>query len=262
VSLQAQQPPVSQRAATQAASAQGGAPEIDAPSYVAQANAAAGQSALANASTPGETNAVRYQYVSSVASAGAGEYKPLTAVEKLDIFYRSTYSPFTFMSAAFDATLAQAQGDFRGYGGGVPGYGKRFGAMLADQEAGVFFGKFLFPWVLKQDPRYFRMQEGPLAKRAAYAVSRVFVTRKDSGGSTFNSSRILARLVVKALSNSYYPAERRGVWPTMRRTGDALISDAGMALAREFWPDLRDSILGKKLPKRMHDIGNSVVSDK
>jgi hypothetical protein len=188
-----------------------------------------------------------------------GTYHPLTPVQKLELFYRSTYSPFTFLSAAFDASLAQAQGDFRGYGGGLQGYGKRYGAVLADSEATAFFGKFLFPWMLKQDPRYFRMEEGPVGKRAFYAVTRVLVTRKDSGGNTFNSARILSRLVVKTLSNSYYPEERRGVWPTLRRTSNALISDAAMGLAKEFWPDVRDKLLRKRVPRRVNDLAESMV---
>jgi hypothetical protein len=97
-------------------------------------------------------------------------------------------------------------------------------------------------------------------KRALYAASRVFITRSDDGGSTFNSSRLLGRLVVKALSNSYYPPERRGVWPTMRRTANCLITDASMSLAKEFWPDVRDKLLGKRLPDKVEDVVDLVVT--
>ena len=198
--------------------------------------------------------------LAAVVPPAKADYRPLTPVEKLDIFYKSTYSPYTFLSAAFDAGLAHAAGDLRGYGGGVPGYGKRYGAMLANSEASIFFSKFFFPWIFKQDPRYFRMRDGAVPKRALYAVSRVFITRSDDGGSTFNSSRLLGRLVVKALSNSYYPSERRGVWPTMRRTANCLITDASMSLAKEFWPDVRDKLLGKRLPDKVENVVDLVVT--
>ena len=235
----------------------------DAPSHVRQlSELATTHPGALHAAGYAQDEAKSQHYVTATLTPAEAGYRPLTPVQKLDIFFRSTYSPFTFFSAAFDAGLAHAEGDFRGYGGGIQGYGKRFGAALADTEASVFFSKFLFPWVLKQDPRYFRMQEGPVVKRGAYAVSRVLITRSDSGKNTFNASRVFGRLVVKTLSNSYYPPERRGVWPTLRRTRDGLITDATMSLAREFWPDIRDKILGKHVPKRMKDIGDRVVQGK
>lgn len=235
----------------------------DAPSHVRQLSELRGSQPNAVHSAGYAQNMEGQQhYVNSTVGPAEAAYLPLTPVQKLDIFLKSTYSPFTFLSAAFDASLAHAEGDLRGYGGGMPGYGKRFGAMLADNEASVFFSKFFFPWIFKQDPRYFRMQEGPVAKRGLYAISRVVVTRTDSGGRAFNASRVLGRLVVKALSNSYYPPERRGVGATLRRTGNSLITDAGMSLAREFWPDIRDKLLGRRLPKRVNDLADKVVTGK
>lgn len=209
----------------------------------------------------GESALVGQQLTSNDVELPA-KYQPLTPAQKMDIFYRSTYDPFTFLSIAFDAGVAHAEGDFRGYGGGMSGYGKRFGAILADNETSIFFSKFLFPWMFKQDPRYFRMEKGPVAKRALYAISRVLVTRTDNGGSTFNSSTVLGRLAGRTLSNLYYPPERRGTWPTLRRTGDALISEATMALAREFWPDIRNSVFGRRLPRRVSGLADKMVTGK
>jgi hypothetical protein len=231
----------------------------DAPSHIRESaepsSVPASEEAEADL-TPGQ------HLLAAVVPPAKPDYRPLTPVEKLNIFYQSTYSPYTFLSAAFDAGLAQAEGDLRGYGGGLQGYGKRYGAHLANAEASIFFSKFLFPWIFKQDPRYFRMKEGPVPRRAVYAVSRVFITRSDDGRSTFNSSRLLGRLVSKTLSNSYYPPERRGVWPTMRRTVNGLITDASMALAREFWPDIRDELFGRRLPDKVEDVVDKVTGQK
>lgn len=234
---------------------------VDAPSHIREAGEASSQLSTVPASDHATTDLTPGQHLlAAVVPPAKSDYRPLTPVEKLDIFYKSTYSPYTFISAAFDATLAHAEGDLRGYGGGVQGYGKRYGAILADAEASIFFSKFLFPWMFKQDPRYFRMAEGPVPGRAVYAVSRVFITRADDGSSTINSSRLLGRLVVKTLSNSYYPPERRGVWPTLRRTANGLISDASMALAKEFWPDVRDKLFRKRLPEKVEDVVDLVVT--
>lgn len=234
---------------------------VDAPSHIREAEGASPQPPTAPAAEHAVADLTPGQHLlAAVVPPAKSDYRALTPVEKLDIFYKSTYSPYTFLSAAFDAGLAHAEGDLRGYGGGVPGYGKRYGAILADSEASIFFSKFFFPWILKQDPRYFRMKDGPLARRALYAVSRTVITRSDDGGSTFNSSRLLGRLVVKSLSNSYYPPERRGVWPTLRRTANGLVTDASMSLAREFWPDIRDKLLRKRLPDKVEDVVDLVVT--
>lgn len=55
-------------------------------------------------------------------------YVPLSRREKFDLFLRITCAPHTFFSAAFAASLAQAEGQWYEYGGGLPGWGKRFGA--------------------------------------------------------------------------------------------------------------------------------------
>ena len=42
----------------------------------------------------------------------------------------------------------------------MQGFGKRWGALIADQETKRFFETFLLPTLLHQDPRYFRMGAG------------------------------------------------------------------------------------------------------
>ena len=62
---------------------------------------------------------------------------PLTTHGKWRLFAKDTTDPFTFGWAAFEAALAQANNDFPGYGQGAAGYGKRFGAALADDVGGA-----------------------------------------------------------------------------------------------------------------------------
>ena len=55
---------------------------------------------------------------------GALAYTPLAARCKFSLFLRSTYSPYTFGSAGFGATWAQATGQWPHYGGGIAGLGE------------------------------------------------------------------------------------------------------------------------------------------
>jgi len=84
---------------------------------------------------------------------GSSKYVPLSTQGKFNIFFRSTYDVSTFFSAAFEGTLAQAEGQWPGYGGGFPGWGKRIGASLADTEARNFIQSFALCSLLHQDPR-------------------------------------------------------------------------------------------------------------
>jgi hypothetical protein len=166
-------------------------------------------------------------------------YHPLSSSEKFDLFLQRTSSPDIFLGATFDAGWAQLTNDWPGYGQGMQGFGKRWGAIIADREATSFFGSFLLPTLLHQDPRYFRLGAGqPLLRRLGYALSRVAVTRNDSGHDTFNSSLVMSTLLVKSLSNAYYPKQERGLSHTMNRFGGSLLGSAQTYVIREFLPDI------------------------
>jgi hypothetical protein len=169
---------------------------------------------------------------------------PLTARGKWRLFVKDTTDPFTFGWAAFEAGIAQANNDFPGYGQGAAGYGKRFGAGLADQVAGGFFGTYLFPSVLHQDPRYYRLGSGPFKKRLGHALIRPLLTHKDSGGRAFNWSGILGSIARSSLSNAYYPEGNRGVGDTFSRVAMSIPFSMIDELFNEFGPDLQKRISG------------------
>jgi hypothetical protein len=174
----------------------------------------------------------------------------LTRHDKIQHWLRRTYSPYTFAGVTFDATWAQMWGDWPQYGGGMQGWGKRFGATLADTETRTFFGQMLFPILLKQDPRFFRSQKKGLIPRAWYAGTRVLITRRDRDGNTFNSSEFLAVLATAAVQNSYYPSRDKGFTETMSRFIGGIGSDVTSNLLREFWPDIKKTFR-KHEPEKM-----------
>src|SRR5579864_511385 len=174
-----------------------------------------------------------------VEPVGPPAYTPLTSHQKFHIFVQQTYSIYTVANTAFDAGWAQMTDDWPAYGQGMEGYGKRYGALLANHEAGTFFENFFFPTLLHQDPRYFRKGEGhSLFARVPYAASRVLITQSDSGHSTFNSSLLLGLLFVDGVTNAYYPRPERGFGNTMTRFGGSVLSSAETNLLREFMPDM------------------------
>jgi hypothetical protein len=166
-------------------------------------------------------------------------YTPLSTHCKFEAFRRQTYSPFTFVSAAWEATWAQAWAQWPQYGGGMEGWSKRFGATLADTESRRFIQGFLLSSLLHQDPRYFASGHKKILARAIYAVTRVIEIRADDGDTTVNTSELLGALLTSSLQNAYYPRDDRGFSNTMNRFGGALSSDAISDLTHEFAPDMK-----------------------
>lgn len=162
----------------------------------------------------------------------------LSAHEKFKVFERYTYSPYTFAQAMFDAGMAQATGGWHSYGGGMEGFGKRYGAALADTESGAFFGGFLFPVLLHEDPRYWRSSSHRTLPRAGYALSQALVSHDERGNRKPNLALILGVFAASGAGNAYYPREYRGFGDTMVRGANGMLSTAETNLLREFWPDI------------------------
>jgi hypothetical protein len=168
------------------------------------------------------------------------EWQPLTTRQKFDLFLHSTYAPSTFLNAGVDVVADRVKGrQDPEYETGMLGWGQHYGIELSTTETDVFFQQFLFPAVLKQDPRYYRNPDLPFFKRVLYSMSRVVITRSDSGGETFNASRILGSAASRAVSDLYIPGQPQGLRPLSDCVGFRLLRDAGMNLVHEFWPDLQ-----------------------
>jgi len=174
----------------------------------------------------------------------------LDASEKFHLFTQDTIEPVTFIGAAFDSGLAQAENNDPSFGQGTAGYAKRYGAALADSVSTGFFHTYLFPVVFRQDPRYYRKLEGSAPGRLGHALSHVFVAESDSGRKTFNFSEWLGTTSSVVLSNTYHPGNSRGIGAASERIGVSIAWDAGFNVLREFWPEVVHRL---KLPFKDRD---------
>ncbi len=161
----------------------------------------------------------------------------LTPRQKFQLFVKRSYSPYTFVGAAFDATYSHFTHET--YGHGFEGMAQRYGADLADGEARSLMQTYLLSSLFHQDPRYHRLGHGHLLYRTAYAASRVFMGRTDDGRSAFNWPEMIGSVAGSAVSNLYYPDRERGWDHTFSRAIGGIGSDAGTEMLREFLPDMR-----------------------
>ena len=139
------------------------------------------------------------------------QVKPISWKEKFAITAKGAFDPYEFVIVGIVAGIRQADNAYDEFGQGMEGYAKRYGTAFADQVDGNIMVGAVFPSILKTDPRYFRLGRGGYRHRFGYAISRIFVTHKDSGGSVFNVSEFAGNATAIGISNVYYPAADRSV---------------------------------------------------
>jgi hypothetical protein len=164
--------------------------------------------------------------------------KPLRPRQKLELFADQSIAPSRVLSSLAGSGIGQARDSLHGYGQGGEGYAKRFGSSMASAASDHFFGTFLLPSMLHDDPRYFVKLHAGLGGRVGYALSRLVVTRKDSGERAANWPGMIAPLLAESLANSYLPTNERTTGKTFQRYGWRLGLTAAGNLAKEYWPTI------------------------
>lgn len=172
---------------------------------------------------------------------------PISSVEKFELVLHY-FDPFTFVANGLQAGMEQLSNGKKEYGQGAMGYAKRYGADFADGFTNELFVTGVFPSILHEDPRYFRLGQGGGTHRTLYALSRILVARTDKGTERFNYSEFVGNLVSGSISQAYYPQSERGIASIMTRMGVQMGFDAIFNVVTEFYPDLK-----RKLHLRRHD---------
>jgi hypothetical protein len=165
------------------------------------------------------------------------EYEPLSVKEKYVLAWHQTVDIGAHFGNAFQAVIQQADNGQPHYGQGWGAYAQRFGAEEADQATSAFFIFGFLPHILHEDPRYFRQGKGSIWYRIRYAATRTVITRKDSGGPTFNMPQVLGQLLQQSISTSYYPQQDRSASAVFQNWGTNLAYNSAYNVLKEFYPD-------------------------
>jgi hypothetical protein len=172
---------------------------------------------------------------------------PLSTREKFSLAAHDSlldYSSFTWTGIlAGQAMLLNSDPEL---GGGAAGYGRYYWRTFTDGVSGTFFTEAIVPAITHEDPRYYTMGKGGFFHRTGYALSRSFVTRTDSGGTSFNWSEVAGNGMEAALANLYYPPQERGLNQTARNWGTQMESAVLNHVFQEFWPDIRRKVFRGK----------------
>lgn len=178
-------------------------------------------------------------------------FKPISARKKFKLATQDAFDRGTFLLTGASAGVGQLRNENPSFGQGVEGYAKYYGTSFADWAGGDYMTGAVFPIMLHQDPRYFRKGEGSGFSRLTYAVSRIFWTRTDSGGSMFNFSEIGGNATIVAISRAYYP-DKRDAKDAAEDWGIQVGVDMASNIVKEFYPDLKKKLHPKHGPNSVH----------
>ena len=159
---------------------------------------------------------------------------PLDTKQKFSLAVRKTFDPVAFIGISLGAGIEQARNMYPGYGQGVEGYGKRWGALFATGRTSDILNRAVFPSLFHQDPRYFYQGTGSTWSRIGHAVGDAFVARSDSGHLMPNYSYVFGNISSAALSNLYYPDSSRGAGLILTNAAIGIGGRAAQNLMREF----------------------------
>jgi hypothetical protein len=166
-----------------------------------------------------------------------------------DKFKESSEDAFDYSDLIFAGILAgigEAENSIPEFHGGAAGYGRYYWHSLADQADEDYQVEFFFPVLLHQDSRYYTLGHGGAMRRTGYAFTRIFITRTDSGGESFNASEIVGAGAASGISDLYYPSQERTWTKTGQRWLLNVSLDGMTFIFKEFWPDLNSRFFHEK----------------
>lgn len=172
-------------------------------------------------------------------------YNPLSTGQKFGFAARNSFGPLTYPEVAVVAGINHFSDGQPSWGQGAEGFGKRYGAAFADQAINTMLAQGALASMFKDDPRYFRRADGTFRQRAGYALSRLWITRRDDGSNAFNFPVLLGAVATAGISRAYYPSADRTAGETFRVFGAQVGTQAAWNAFYEFWPDVRHAVFHK-----------------
>jgi hypothetical protein len=190
----------------------------------------------------------------------APSFQPPTQAEKFQAFVDEARSPLILGAVGVNAGVMRETELEHFTPGPQPSFTTLYKVALIQKESSAFFGKYLYPSLLKQDPRYYPSTSDSFMGRATYAASRIFITRDDSGKRRLNTSYFLGVLTSVAIATAYRPYWAGSTSAALNNFGTTIGSDAGINVLHEFGPGIRQMVKAHT-PKFVSRIEERVTHD-
>ncbi len=168
----------------------------------------------------------------------AAPYVPLSSEEKFKYRFFEIVNPQGLASLSIGAGFEQIVDTPREWHGGMEGYARRYASILGSALFEESLSSSLES-ALHEDPRYFPL-DGPSKKARAWnALKQTFLTRTDSGATTFAYGHVASAFATGQLTRAWMPGSSNSALDGVRTTGISLGVDAAINLLYEFVPSSR-----------------------
>lgn len=222
-----------------------GLPDAPVPQSSSSTSAAAvaAQSSAPATSSNGQTHRILGIIPNFRAATTNDKLPPQTVKDKFVTASEDSFDYSAIVLPAAVAAYSYGRNKYPEFGTGGVGYGRYLWHSVVDQTVENYMVEFFVPAATHEDTRFYTMGHGGFVKRAGYAVSRVVVTRTDSGGRSFNYGEVIGAGAAAGISNLYYPSRERSVSNTGEQWGLDVGIDAATFVFKEFWPDISYHLL-------------------
>jgi hypothetical protein len=167
---------------------------------------------------------------------------PLSPKQKFILAGKDTFDYSSLFVAGIQAGFSMNSKSYPEFHQGAAGYARYYWHTLADTASENFMVGGAGPIIFHQDNRFYTLGHGGFRKRTFYAVTRVLVTRQDSGKQMFNFSEVMGSGAAAGLSTVYYPNK----YQTWTKVGQKWLTsdliDCFNFFWKEYWPDVNKKL--------------------
>jgi len=170
------------------------------------------------------------------------QVKPMTPKEKAWLAVRNLVDPFNALTILGSSAIAVGADSHSAYGPGFHGFEKYVGVSVTQDMTGEFFGTFLIPSVMHQDPHYHRMPTASMKKRIAHCLYQVVWTQGDNGKGMLNYANLAGFAIDDEIGNLYIPGRQTNLPASAERYGTGFATAPIDNFVTEFLPDVARKI--------------------
>jgi hypothetical protein len=145
------------------------------------------------------------------------DVKPLMPKEKAHLALRNLFNPFNFATIGIVSGFSVATDSHSPYGPGMAGFARNAGVSFTQDMTGEFFGTFLIPSLVHQDPHYHRMPHATIQRRIAHCIYEVAWTQGDDGRGMLNYGDLAGFAIDDQIGNLYVPGQSTTASSTAKR---------------------------------------------
>jgi hypothetical protein len=180
-----------------------------------------------------------------------GYVRPTQKVKLVNYLF-DAYGPFPLVGAALVAGVNQADGTPREWGGGIGGFGRRWGSNYGI-GAITTTTRYGMAEMLREDTLYYRCQCTGFFPRFGHALISTFTGRRgEDGHRVFSVPSLVAPYVGEMVAvYAWYPS-RYDAKDAFRQANYSLLAYAGGNVALEFFPSGPHSLLSRMHLQNRH----------